>query len=153
MPKIELITQIRAGRERCFDLARDLDLHVESMAHTSEKAVAGRTTGLIGLGERVTWRGRHFGVVHEHESLITSFDRPRHFRDEMVRGRFRRFVHDHVFQATLTGTRMIDIVEFASPLRPLGWLVDVLVLERYLERLLRRRNDVIKREAEVGPNP
>jgi len=35
---------------------------------------------------------------------------------------------------------MTDTVEFASPLGPVGRLVDRLFLERYLTRLLERRN-------------
>ena len=98
MARIELQTRIAVSIDRCFDLARDLDLHVRSMESSGEKAVAGRTSGLIGLGEEVTWRARHFGIVHEHCSRITAFDRPRHFRDRMVQGRFKSFEHDHFFE-------------------------------------------------------
>ena len=37
-------------------------------------AVGGRTSGLIGLGEEVTWRARHFGVTQHLTSKITAFD-------------------------------------------------------------------------------
>jgi len=87
--RIELTTSIRAPREVGFDLARDLDLHLRSMAHTGERAVAGRTNGLIGPGEEVTWRARHFGVVHHHASRITAFEPPSYFRDSMVAGSSR----------------------------------------------------------------
>ena len=85
------------------------------MSHTNEEAIAGRTTGLIGMGEEVTWRARHFGVSHLHTARITDYDRPNSFRDEMVKGRFRVFLHDHHFEATETGTRMRDVVQFRSP--------------------------------------
>jgi len=45
MPKTEL-----------FDRARSIDAHKDSMARSREQAVAGVTTGLISLGEEVTWR-------------------------------------------------------------------------------------------------
>ncbi len=150
MPRIEIVTDIRASPELCFDLSRDLDLHMKSMAHTSERAVAGKTTGLIEIGEQVTWRGRHFGIVHEHTSLITAFDRPEHFRDEMTRGRFKRFVHDHYFEPTRSGTRMRDVLEFESPWGVLGKAVDALILTRYLARLLLKRNGIVQRAAESG---
>ena len=63
MTRFRLETLIVAPIERVYDLARDVDLHARSMAHTNERAVAGRTTGLIGLGETVTWRARHFGIT------------------------------------------------------------------------------------------
>ena len=151
MTRIELVTDIRATQEQCFDLARDLDLHVRSMSRAGEQAVAGRTSGLICMGEEVTWRARHFGVVHHHTSRITAFDRPAHFRDIMVSGRFKTFEHDHLFETAGDLTRMRDIVIFESPFGPLGRLVDRLVLAPYLTRLLKERNRVIRTEAERIP--
>jgi len=69
MQTIRITTWIAAPPERCFDAARDLDLHLRSMAHTGERAVAGRTSGLIELGEEVTWRARHF-LVTERAKVI-----------------------------------------------------------------------------------
>jgi ligand-binding SRPBCC domain-containing protein len=150
MPRIELQTVIAASPEVCFDLSRDLDLHLRSMAGSGERAIAGRTTGLIGPGEQVTWEGRHFGVVHRHTSLITAFDRPTHFRDSMVWGRFASFEHDHYFGAFGSGTVMRDVLEFAAPLGPLGRIAEWLFLTKYLRSLLAERNETIKAEAERG---
>lgn len=62
MSKIEINTLIEADVEICFDLARDIDFHKESLKHSHEKAVAGKTSGLIGLGEWVTWEAKHLGI-------------------------------------------------------------------------------------------
>lgn len=113
------------------------------MAHTGERAVGGRTSGLIELHEEVTWRGRHFGVVQQFTSRITAFDRPRHFRDEMQRGAFRSFVHDHYFVEENGLTRMTDVLAFAAPLGILGRIAERLFLRRYLERLLTARGKTI----------
>ncbi|MEZ5320460.1 MAG: SRPBCC family protein [Vicinamibacterales bacterium] len=150
MANIEIETHIAASPERCFDLARDLDLHVDSMRHTGERAVAGRTSGLIEAGEQVTWRGRHFGVDLEHTSRITAFDRPRHFRDSMTSGWFRSFEHDHFFGATATGTVMRDVIEFSTPLGPIGRFVEAVVLRSYLRRLIIGRAHAIRDAAEAG---
>jgi ligand-binding SRPBCC domain-containing protein len=144
MNVITIVTQIRATLERCFDASRDLDLHMESMGHTGERAVAGRTSGLIELGEQVTWEGRHFGFRQRFTSAITAYDRPRHFRDSMVRGAFRSFVHDHYFEACDEGTRMTDVLAFQSPFGVLGAIVDRLVMRKYLTRLLTKRNEIVK---------
>ncbi|MBN4071953.1 SRPBCC family protein [bacterium AH-315-F18] len=148
MPTIQLVTVVQASPEVCFDLSRDLDLHTESLAHTNESAVAGKTTGLIELGEQVTWRGRHFGLIHEHTAKITAFDRPNHFRDEMIRGRFKSFVHDHHFESSATGTVMRETLVFESPMGFVGALFDSVFLKGYLARLLQARNVVIKEAAE-----
>jgi len=148
--RFELVTDIAAPPQVCFDLSRTVDVHVASLQHTGERAVAGKTSGLLGLGDEVTWRARHFGVMHEHTARITVFDPPRHFRDSMVHGRFRSFEHDHFFEAVGAGTRMRDVLEFAAPCGWLGRAVELLVLRRYLRRLIERRNAVLKQLAEAA---
>ena len=143
METIRVETWIAAPAERCFDAARDLDLHVKSVAHTNERAVAGRTSGLIELGEEVTWRARHFGITQHFTSRITGFDRPRWFQDVMQRGAFRSFVHDHYFDSVGARTKMIDVLAFSAPLGLLGRIAEKLFLRRYLRRLLATRGRVI----------
>jgi ligand-binding SRPBCC domain-containing protein len=150
MPVIELSTTIRAPQRRVFDLARSIDLHRDSTAHTGEQAVAGVTSGLIGPGQEVTWRAKHFGVWQHLTSRITAFERPVYFRDSMVRGAFRRFDHDHYFKAVADTTLMRDVFDFESPLGWLGCLVDALILQRYLRRLLATRNRIIQQTAETA---
>src|SRR5689334_7479117 len=148
MPILKLVTDIHAPIERVFDLSRSIDLHQASMTGRNESAVAGVTSGLIELGQSVTWRARHFGVWQRLTSQITMFDRPRHFRDEMVSGAFARFVHDHHFEPIAAGTRMTDTFDYTSPLGVLGRVADALFLERYMRALLAERNRVIQEVAE-----
>jgi ligand-binding SRPBCC domain-containing protein len=148
LPRIELRTEIAAPVERCFDLSRSLEAHERSTLATSERAVAGRLSGLFELGDEVTWRATHFGVSQLLTVRISAFDRPRHFRDEMVRGAFRRFTHDHYFNATATGTMMRDVFDFAAPLGPLGRLTEWLILTGYMRRFLETRNRELKAAAE-----
>ncbi len=148
MPILTLTTDIRAPTDRVFDLSRSIDLHQTSMTTRGETAVAGVTSGLIDLGQTVTWRARHFGVWQRLTSKITAIDRPHHFRDEMVSGAFARFVHDHHFESTERGTRMTDTFDYTSPLGLLGRLADALFLERYMRALLAERNRVIQEVAE-----
>jgi ligand-binding SRPBCC domain-containing protein len=148
MATIRISTDIRASPEICFDLARSVDAHLASTRQTGERAVAGVTTGLMALGDEVTWEARHLGVRQKLTSRISAFDRPRHFRDEMVRGAFARFLHDHHFDATESGTRMIDELDFSAPLGPLGRLAEQMFLTAYLTRFLEQRSQVLKALAE-----
>ncbi|HEV7485638.1 MAG TPA: SRPBCC family protein [Thermoanaerobaculia bacterium] len=151
MTTITIVTTIRATPGRCFDASRDLDLHLESMGHTGERAVAGRTSGLIELGEQVTWEGRHFGIRQRFTSAITAYDRPRHFQDSMLRGAFRSFVHDHYFESCEEGTLMTDVLEFRSPFGVAGAIVDRMVMTAYLTRMLTKRNGIVKAALEREP--
>ena len=150
MPTIRIVTIIAAPADRCFDLARDIDFHTRSLASTGELAVAGRITGLIELGESVTWEARHLGVRQRFTAKIVAFDRPMYFRDVMTAGAFRAFAHDHRFEARSGETTMTDEIVFRSPFGPLGWLVDTVFMARYLRRLLESRCRAIKQEAEAG---
>lgn len=148
MARIELVFQVAAPPERCFDLSRSIDLHLHCALHTGEQAIAGVTTGLIGPGEQVTWRARHLGIRQTLTSRIVQYDRPRHFRDSMVRGAFLRFDHDHVFEPSDGGTRMRDVFDYHAPGGWLGRLAERLFLTRYMRRFLVERNRIIQRVAE-----
>src|ERR1700680_927295 len=49
MPVITIVTRIEAPADLCFDLARSVELHVESTSETQERAVEGVTSGLLNL--------------------------------------------------------------------------------------------------------
>ncbi|PSR56389.1 cell division protein [Adhaeribacter arboris] len=152
MPVIHLRTFIRAPQAVCFDLSRSIDLHIISMKHTGEKAMAGRTSGLIELNETVTWQAKHLGIWQTLTTKITDFSRLNFFADEMVTGAFQSFRHEHYFTATENGTTMTDIFRFTFPLGWLGNLANVLFLTRYMRKLLEKRNQVLKDFAESKPS-
>jgi len=149
VPRIELVIDIAAPIDRCFDLARSIDAHLRSTLATGERVVAGRTTGLMTLGEEVTWEARHLGIIQRLTSRITAYKRPVHFRDSQVRGAFARFDHDHYFETLdRNRTRMRDVFDYTAPLGPIGILADALLLKRYMRRFLLMRSRQIARLAE-----
>jgi ligand-binding SRPBCC domain-containing protein len=140
MPTIVLTAHLEAPPEVCFEESLSVDAHTASMSRSGERAVGGVTTGVMRLGDTVTWRARHFGLPFTMTSVISAHDAPYRFVDEQVAGPFARWWHEHRFEAVATGTVMSDVVEFASPAGPWGRVVDRLVLTRYMTRLLRTRN-------------
>ncbi len=148
MPRIELRTEIKADKEIVFDLSRSINLHKISTEHTNETAIAGKTSGLIGLNESVTWRAKHFGIYQKLTSKITEFDRPNYFADEMVSGAFSEFKHEHYFKDLNGGTLMTDFFDYKSPLGILGKLADRLFLKKYMTDLLTERNRIVKEFSE-----
>lgn len=140
MPRIVLSTKIDAPARDCFDLSLCVDAHTASMSHFGERVIGGTERGVMGLGDSVTWKARHFGFSFTMTAQITEYDAPRRFVDEQVTGPFGRWWHEHTFQETDDATIMTDIVEFASPFGPVGELVDAMVLTRYVRRLLTQRN-------------
>lgn len=148
MPIIQTSIEISAPIETVFDLARSVDLHIHSTAQTKERAVAGVTSGLLGLGDTVTWEATHFFIRQRLTVEINQFGRPNYFRDSMVKGIFKHFDHDHYFEANGSTTRMRDVFGYSSPYGVLGNIANVLLVHRHIRKLLETRNEIIKQIAE-----
>jgi ligand-binding SRPBCC domain-containing protein len=141
MRRISIETRIAAPVAACFDLSLSVDAHANSMAASGERAVAGVMSGVMTLGDSVTWRARHFGIPFRMTSAITEYKRSERFVDEQQRGPFSYWWHEHTFHPLESGaTTMIDVIRFRSPFGPLGGAVDRVLLGRYMERLIRQRN-------------
>src|SRR5438046_1650136 len=107
MGEITVRTWIDAPVEHCFDLARDVDAHVESAAFSGEHVVApGKLSGTLEAGDLICFEGRHLGIRQRFSVRITYVDRPRLFVDEMVSGFFKSLRHTHWFSPLAGGTLM-----------------------------------------------
>lgn len=148
MPTIKIETIIDAPIDRVFDLARSIDLHKLSTKKTNEKAVAGKTSGFIELGESVTWRARHLGVYQKLSVEITEYDKPNMFKDVMLKGAFKSMSHKHSFKQIGNKTTMIDEFEFESPFGPIGKIANYLFLKNYMTKFLIEKNKELKKFAE-----
>jgi ligand-binding SRPBCC domain-containing protein len=149
MPTIRVETYIHAPGERCFDLSLNVDAHGSSMARTHERPIAGVTTGVMRLGDTVTWEAVHFGIKQHLTSKITDYERPHRFTDEMIKGIFRKLHHTHEYVPQPPGTLMIDVLTFQAPLGILGRVAEIVFLTRYMKTLLLTRNRYLKQMAEA----
>ncbi|RYE12520.1 MAG: hypothetical protein EOP45_22725 [Sphingobacteriaceae bacterium] len=121
------------------------------MKDSAEQAIKGKTAGLIGINETVTWRARHFGIRMKMTIKITDLHYPHSFTDRMAKGPFKMLCHTHYFTAQVDGTVMTDEFEFRSPLGYLGKIADLLFLKHYMKRLLEKRNYCLKQAALAVP--
>ena len=148
MTTIYLETKIKAPKKIVFDASRDIDIHQKSASKTSEKAIAGITSGLINLNETVTWRGKHFGFYLTHKSRITAMNFCNYFVDEMEKGKFKYFKHEHFFEEQNGITIMKDKLQYETPFGIFGELFDILFLEKHLTQFLLERNKTLKEVSE-----
>lgn len=148
MSTILLTTEIVAPLQTCFDLARSIDLHLSSMQHTKERAIAGRTSGLCELNDTIMWEAVHFGIKQNLTVKISKMESPHYFEDVMVKGAFKSIRHQHTFEENNGVTSMKDIFEYETPYGIFGKLFDALVLKKYMTNLLLERNRVIKQVSE-----
>lgn len=146
--RFECVTQVAAPPAVIYELSLDVGAHLRSMARSGERAVGGVTDGVLRLGDEVTWRARHLGLPWTMTSRVVETDPPHRFVDQQVRGPFRRFRHEHLFAPDGPGrTRMVDRVELQAPFGPLGRVAEVVLVGRYLRRLIEERNRLLAAEA------
>ena len=81
-------------------------------------------------------------------SKITGYDRPKYFADEMIKGAFAEFKHEHHLKNQMEELLMTDFFDYKSPLGFFGKLADKIFLKRYMIELLIERNQIIKEFAE-----
>ncbi|MFC5626782.1 SRPBCC family protein [Algoriphagus winogradskyi] len=148
LQKIELITEINAPIERCFDLARDVDFHKLSTEKTKEITIAGRMHGLCELGDTVTWEANHLRVRQQLSIVITKFEKPYFFEDKMTKGAFKSMRHEHFFERIDKITRMTDYFHYQVPYGILGSFFDKIILRKYMTDFLLKRNSKLKSIAE-----
>jgi len=148
MPEMHLKTVIKSDIQKVFYLSRNIDFHQKSVSETNEKAIAGRTSGLIEEGETVTWKAKHLGIYQTLTVKITSMEKSFYFTDVMQKGAFKSMKHQHIFRQEGKNIIMIDIFEFQSPFGFIGKIFDRIFLKSYMKKFLLKRNQLIKSTAE-----
>ncbi|MGZ0710903.1 SRPBCC family protein (plasmid) [Coraliomargarita sp. W4R53] len=133
-----VVTDADVRARQLFEISLDIDAHVSSMQQSGERAIAGTTSGVIGLGETVTWRARHFGIWFTMTSKVTELQEPARFVDQQVSEPFKTFVHEHRFEPVGDGCRMTDTLTVGAPF--LGRLAERVFLVPYLRHLIIKRN-------------
>ena len=67
----------------------------------------------------------------------------------MVQGDFKFLRHEHRFERKNGSTIARDVVAFSAPYGPIGWVLERLILKQHMERFLKRKNEELKRIAEL----
>jgi ligand-binding SRPBCC domain-containing protein len=148
MPLIHLTTFIAAPVDRVFDLSRSIELHKHTMKKFEEKPVAGRISGLMQPGDKITWRGKHLLKRRVWINSIAALEKPFTFIYEQMQGDFKQMKHELFFKECSNGTLLIDQFSFECSYGRLGEWFTNLYLTKYINSLLEQRNETIKRVAE-----
>ncbi|GAL68669.1 SRPBCC family protein [Jejuia pallidilutea] len=148
MTLVEVHTEINADLQTCFDLARDVDFYQNSLEKPNEIPITGKISGLVEKGDYVTWETNHL-ILTQHLTLkVTEFVNPVLFVDEMVKGDFKYYRHEHIFKGNANKTLMTDRFYFEPPYGIIGKLFNKIFLEEYMRKLLIARNKALKIKAE-----
>lgn len=101
-------------------------------------------------GALIDYTIRVLGVPVRWTTLITSYDPPRAFVDQQLKGPYSFWHHTHAFRAVEGGTEMTDTVMYLLPFGPLGDLLHVLAVRRQLEQIFEHRSRVIASRFQGG---
>jgi ligand-binding SRPBCC domain-containing protein len=86
-------------------------------------------------GTLIDYRLSLFGIPFGWRTLIEEYEPEERFVDRQLKGPYRLWRHTHEFSDVPGGTRMVDRVEYAIPLGPLGGLARALFVRRMLDRI------------------
>jgi hypothetical protein len=149
MNKIEFNTHIKAPIERCFDLTRSIDFHKLSINPVKEESVAGCTSGLIGPNQHALMQSRLWGLRFSTELKITKFNPPFFLSYEIADSNFHSAVHDYYFYDISEETVMVNHFYYKPKWGLIGELINILFLEKYISRIITKRNDLLREYAET----
>jgi ligand-binding SRPBCC domain-containing protein len=66
----------------------------------------------ISAGTTIDYRLKLHGIPLRWQSLISDWEPPTRFVDRQMRGPYRRWNHEHIFQSVSGGTLCLDVVEY-----------------------------------------
>jgi ligand-binding SRPBCC domain-containing protein len=95
----------------------------------------------ITAGAVIDYKLRLRGIPIRWRSLISEWEPPVRFVDEQLRGPYRRWHHEHVFEAVEGGTICRDNVDYEVPG---GRLINWLLVERDLLKIFRFRQEKLR---------
>ena len=148
MPTIHLTTFIAAPIDRVFDLSRSIFVHKQSMIKFNETVASGITTGLLSVGEVVTWKSKHLYKTRFFKLKVLDMNPPTSFTEVQIKGDFKSYKHEHFFKPVRNGTLVIDLFHFEIRYGKAGVLFNKVYLTNYIRTVLEHRNKFLKEYAE-----
>ena len=73
------------------------------------------------------------------QTEISEWDPPYRFTDIQVRGPYRKWIHQHIFENSGSGTRMKDLLEYAIPGGILSSIINHLLVRKDIESIFQFR--------------
>jgi len=96
---------------------------------------------VISQGTLIDYRLRLRGIPLRWQSRISIWEPPHRFVDEQMRGPYRRWHHEHIFEEQAGGTLCRDVVDYEVPG---GALINWLVVERDIRKIFAFRQNKLK---------
>lgn len=148
MPTIHLTTFIAAPASVVFDLSRHISIQKDAFSEHRIDAVAGTRFGTLEKGETITWKSHHLYKERLQRIKVVEMSKPEMYVEVQLQGDLVSMRHEHHFKAIDNGMLMIDLLSFETPYGQFGKWFNALYFTRYMEALIHKKNNTIKRYAE-----
>lgn len=125
MPQFESRTPLQAAPEDVFEyLLRPSNL--QAIAPPESQLVYVQPPPLIELGSRLVCKMQSNGLIQQLSFEIVELVTPRRYREKMVEGPLRLWLHDYIVEPSEGGVVLINRIEFEPP----GGMMGLIMNER-----------------------
>jgi len=88
---------------------------------------------IIEQGCTIDYKIKLSGIPFKWKTQITVFDPEKRFIDMQIKGPYKVWIHEHIFEEREGKTYMKDIVHYLSP----GWFLEPLINKLFVEKRVR----------------
>lgn len=148
MSFIHITTFIKAPVDRVFDLCRNTTIYRKALHGGNETLSASASDVLVKEGDTVTLSAKHLGKVRALTARVIELSKHEKFVEEQVKGDLKSFRHEHYFKPVENGTIVIDMVKMEEPRDAVGGFLGKWFMKKYFEKILHKRNELVKQYAE-----
>lgn len=124
MPTFECRTDLSASAEQVFDfLIRPANL--QAIAPPEMQFVFVDPPEMIASGIRLMCKAQAYGMIQQLNYEIVEFNRPFQFREKMIEGPLRLWLHDYIIepQESPEIVTLVNRIEFEPPGGLIGFIV------------------------------
>jgi ligand-binding SRPBCC domain-containing protein len=123
MPVFESRTPLNATNEQVFEYILQ-PANLQAIAPPETQFVFVDPPRVIKLGSRLTCKVQAYGMVQQLSYEIVELVSPLRFREQMVEGPLRLWMHDYILEPNPTGgVSLVNRIEFEPPGGLMGFIV------------------------------
>ncbi|ODA29399.1 SRPBCC family protein [Planctopirus hydrillae] len=145
MPQFESQVQLPAAPEKIFDfISRPKNL--ASLSPPEAGLVFVEAPEVLSLGSIMVCRVQAYGVVQQLEQKITVFNAPVGFREELIKGPIKSYIHDYIIEQQDDELCVLkNRIEFEPPGGLIGLMVTAdKILDQLEDAFAYRRQMLVK---------
>lgn len=145
MAVFECRTEVDVSPEELFDFITRVS-NIKAITPPNVDMVIVEAPEVLSEGAKLIFKVRAFGVAQQLEHEIVEFDRPKSFREKMLKGPLPAWMHDYIVEPHGDGlAALTNRIEFEPPGGMLGMLLTADRILSHLEESYAERSAALKK--------